>query len=352
MSHAYFLSMGGFMLLDHAERDNDADPKESAIEHPLCPDEFLFLLRMAYVDLPKITQREIKDRSKGDILSKSLTVMQVGWFVIQCVVRRYKGLAITELELTTAALALTNTATYLFWWNKPLNVKCTVPIPLKRPISSDHWRTCMHYIHGPQLEEDAGPPDECSGVVGFEDEGGEKPESRVPLDIPTVSKEGMEWQIVLFESVRTAYAMEQSECQLRLKEKRVHRQYAGNLPQPQLLVTFLIAGLLGTTFAAIHYVAWPTNFSFPSEAERILWRVCCLVMVGVPCWLAVVFGLIHLFHTFLYPFRFGIRTSVIAIRYVYTVARLAMLVQMFVSLRSLPPAAYQTVRWITFLPHI
>ena len=179
------------MLLDHAERDNDADPKESAIEHPLCPDEFLFLLRMAYVDLPKITQKEIKDRSKGDILSKSLTVMQVGWFVIQCIVRRYKGLAITELELTTAALALTNTATYLFWWNKPLNVQCTVPIPLKRPISRDHWRTCMHYIHGPQLEEDAGPPDECSGVVGLKDVqgGGEKPECRVPLDIPTVSKE-------------------------------------------------------------------------------------------------------------------------------------------------------------------
>jgi hypothetical protein len=344
MSHAYFLGMGGFVLHDHGEEGNDA----SAIEHPLCPDEFLFLLRMAYIDIPKMTQREIKDKSKGDILSKLLTVMQTGWFVTQCITRRLKGLPLTELELTTVAFSLTNTATYLFWLNKPLNVECTVAVPLKMPISEDHWRTCKLYVRGPQLAEEGVPV----GVVQDLEDGNEsKPIPSVPPDIPTATKEGREWPIILFEDVRTENAMENDrEWQGRLTKKRVHMRYSGNLPQQQLLITFLTAGFLAVTFASIHYAAWTS--SFPTEAERIIWRVSCLVMTGVPCCLAVIFGLVNLFHRWLYPFRFGIRNAVRVTRYIYFVARLGILIGMFVSLRSLSPASYKTVRWITFLPHI
>jgi hypothetical protein len=75
ISHAYFLSMGGFVLHTHRERGD----KASDIEHPLCPDEFLFLLRMAYIGMPKMTEKKIKDKGKGDF-PKSLMVMQTGWF--------------------------------------------------------------------------------------------------------------------------------------------------------------------------------------------------------------------------------------------------------------------------------
>jgi hypothetical protein len=341
MSHGYFLSMGGFVLYGHGEGGDD-------IKHPLCPDEFRFLLRMAYIDVPKITQREIKDKSKGDILSKSLTVMQTGWFVTQCIARRLKGLPITEIELTTIAFALTNTATYLFWWNKPLNVECTVPVPLKRSISKDHFDTCKRYIRGPQLTEDERVP------AGVDVEDGSVSNGfplGIPLDIPMVTREGRQWPIILFEDVRTENAMENDrEWQRRLTKQRVHMRYSGNLPQWQLLITFLTAGFLAMTFASVHYAAWTSPF--PTKAERIIWRVCCLVMIGVPCWLAVTFGLVNLFHRSLYRYRFRIRDSVRATRYVYIMARLGMLVGMFVSLRSLSPAVFQTVRWITFLPHI
>ena len=333
------------MLHVHGEQGKDA----IAIEHPLCPDEFLFLLRMAYIDLPNITEREIKDRSKGDIVSKLLTLVQTGWFVTQCIARRFKGLPITELELTTVAFSLTNTATYMFWLKTPLNVECTVAVPLKRPISKEDWDTCMWYIRGPQLAGEKVVPVEK--VKDLEDGDESAPRSRVPHDIPTATKEGREWTVILFEDVRTEVTMENDqECERRLTKQKVHVRYSGNLPQWQLVITFLTAGFLAVTFTGIHYAAWTT--SFPTEAERILWRVCCLVMTGVPCWLAVTFGLINLLPKWLYPFRFHIRKSVRAARYVYIAARLGMLIGMFVSLRSLPPAAYQTVQWTTFWPHI
>ncbi|KAI9507066.1 hypothetical protein F5148DRAFT_1208293 [Russula earlei] len=43
--------------------------------------------------------RRSKTGSKGDAASKTLVVMQTGWFVMQCVARVVQGLPVTELEL-------------------------------------------------------------------------------------------------------------------------------------------------------------------------------------------------------------------------------------------------------------
>ena len=238
------------------KQDKEGELKENAINHPLCPDEFWFLHDKEYIDLPNITEREIKDRSKGDILSKSLTVIQTGCFVVQCIARLIADLQVTELELTTVAIAVTNTATYLFWWNKPLNVECTVPVPLKRPISKEDWNTCMQYIRGPHLGEEKG---EALGidfkgvekeleVVGDTDS---KPIYGVPEEIPTATKEGRIWPIILFQLVRTENAMEK-EHERRIKEKRVHPRYSGNLGPWWFFATFFAAGFLAVSFAAIH----------------------------------------------------------------------------------------------------
>jgi hypothetical protein len=75
-------------------------------------------------------------------------------------------------------------------------------------------------------------------------------------------------------------------------------------------------------------------------------------MMGVPLWLGLVFGFINLFHALCYPIRFWIRAHVTVCRYAYFAARIVMLIVMFLCLRALQPGAYQTVRWLTFLPHI
>jgi len=85
------------------------------------------------VVLPAITTAQIKDRSKGDGLSKLLTILQTSWFILQCVARGVQGLAITELELVTLAMASLNAITFAFWWSKPLGVQVPVDVYLTIP---------------------------------------------------------------------------------------------------------------------------------------------------------------------------------------------------------------------------
>ena len=52
------------------------------------------------------------------------------------------------MELTTAALAGLNSVMYVFWWNKPLDVRCPIVIRTKavekmlaeRPVEEHEWK--------------------------------------------------------------------------------------------------------------------------------------------------------------------------------------------------------------------
>jgi len=101
---------------------------------PLSFDRFQKLVHEFKIDFPKITVEEIKDKSKADFLSKTIAILQTTWFLFQCVARGVQGLAITELELVTLALASLNVATYACWWNKPLGVQDPARIYLKVDI--------------------------------------------------------------------------------------------------------------------------------------------------------------------------------------------------------------------------
>ena len=106
-THGHFAIMGAFLY----KRDRD-DPDVKGVfaspyHHPLKT-----LVRRRRIIL---TEADIEDRSKGDIISKGLVLLQTSWFVIQILARIDQGLPITELELATLAYAVLNFATYFFW---------------------------------------------------------------------------------------------------------------------------------------------------------------------------------------------------------------------------------------------
>ena len=73
--------------------------------------------------ISKISEEDIKDKSKANALAKTLVCLQASWFCFQCVTRVQQGLAITLLELNTFAHALCTLLIYLLWWNKPLDIE-------------------------------------------------------------------------------------------------------------------------------------------------------------------------------------------------------------------------------------
>ncbi|KAF4616390.1 hypothetical protein D9613_008677 [Agrocybe pediades] len=115
-THGFFLQMGGFMLREEGKEDRVLGWKT-----------LMAYYKQGRVDLSEVTEDRINDHSKADWISKGLALLQMVWFIVQCIARLLdKHLILTELEFTTATLALLSFIVYFLWWNKPFNA--TVPI--------------------------------------------------------------------------------------------------------------------------------------------------------------------------------------------------------------------------------
>jgi len=127
MAHGHLVVMGGICTVDPSvEDDGQVDPRGPVltIEQYTKTKERGRLNRK----LRKISEEYIKDRSKSDILSKLIAILQTTWFILQCIARGQQKLTLTELELVTLALASLNAITYVFWWHKPLGVQVPIRI--------------------------------------------------------------------------------------------------------------------------------------------------------------------------------------------------------------------------------
>ena len=130
-THAFFLIMGGFTLYSQGKPLRVLEWRELEA-----------LARAGRINWPDITEEEIKDKSKGDYLSKSIVVLQTTWFIVQFFARFASKLTITELEVITLAFSTLTWIIYYLWWDKPLDVRCSVPVHLveqtTRQITSDN----------------------------------------------------------------------------------------------------------------------------------------------------------------------------------------------------------------------
>jgi hypothetical protein len=128
--------MGGFTLINGQNHEEPKEPKKPKdySRHDLGPvsfEDFKALVDASKIDFPTVTLAEIRDKSKGDLLSKIIAIIQTTWFLLQCAARVPQRLALTELELATLALASLNAVTYWFWLDKPLQAQEPVKLFLK-----------------------------------------------------------------------------------------------------------------------------------------------------------------------------------------------------------------------------
>ncbi|KAG1725833.1 hypothetical protein EDB19DRAFT_1897711 [Suillus lakei] len=290
-THSFFVLMGGFMLY--------VDRKPY---HTLQPDEVLKLIRNGCVDAPSLTAKRINDKSKGNVISKGLIMLQVAWFVLQLITRAIYHLETTQLEAGTLAFAILNFLTYAVWWNKPLDVQCPHPVYWKSTESTPR----DHIDENPFVDFEALiPVHPLVELIGWR-------------NIPTSRK----LRVPTFDG---SIALDNSGS----------------------LILYLAGLLIATIFGGIHCMAW--FFAFPAYQERVLWRMSAIAITCTP-WLGFLTAL--LFAVLDRTLNVVALICYVSYAMLYIAARAILLVLMFTTLRNLPPDAYKALSWTTLVPHL
>ncbi|CAI6309122.1 unnamed protein product [Periconia digitata] len=329
LRHAFFADMGGFVL--HVR---GADP------FPLNALQLSWLVRRGYVEYPKITRQEVWDKSKQDTFTKVVTAFQVGYLIVQCIARAIQGLAITTLELNALSIVVCSLMTSYAWLHKPADVQTPIHIhssySLEDMIGNRSWDlTPLDFVdeNGPGYSVNVQPFMKMPVIAP------ERPIQRIPNDrFPTNPYGAQEYLLCLATLI----------------------------------------------FTGIHVAGW--NFDFPTNIERLLWRISSLLLFGI----TVAFWFFEIIASwvrlgrwkaiYLYVFdREGLRkhnrrmlqrqqtlvkrsmtelpllwefATITPLAIVYGVARLYLIVESFAELRNIHGSAYVNVEWINFVPHV
>ncbi|KDQ55320.1 hypothetical protein JAAARDRAFT_133767, partial [Jaapia argillacea MUCL 33604] len=309
-THGFFTLMGGFMRV----WGKMAGPVEVVLPYG----SFGGLQLDKLDEFLPTTEAYIQDSSKRDAISKGLVLLQTMWFILQCLGHAIERLPITELEIATLAFTVLNLATYWFWWNKPANVHY--------PYTIREWPT----EHDGEGLEGAGEAE--NGAKDYHKE------RNGFVQVAAWVKSG----------TKAAFLASFFDPVIDSEELRVLTFYAGYLGDREESLVAWISALITSVFGAIHCFAW--LLQFPSHMQQLMWRVSAVTISSAPLLLVGVFlfrdepieGFLGAVLAFL----------ITAISLLYVIARITLLVLAFTSLRSLPPGAFETVYWTTFIPHL
>lgn len=250
--------------------------------------------------LPNVSEDDLGDKSKGDVVVKLTALVQVTWIIIQLVGRAAAGSPSAPLEIMTLAFASLALFIYLLLLNRPQGVGTPIYFLAKQRPSMGEMKEIallrpLMFLNIP-----------------------------FPLSMPNAV---------------------------------LHQGPAINRRGGSALLISSAGMVFGSlAFGAIHLAAW--NFIFPSDVERELWRISSLVTALAPLVFTVVqviLGMVNKFVTrfpessIVYTGSLGALTMFIAIALIP--ARLLLIVESFRSLYYLPPGTYLS-SWTSNIPHV
>lgn len=246
---------------------------------------FLNLARSGQVTIPELSKDEIEDRSKADWMVKTLAIVQVSWFALGLLGRAVRHLPVTTLELFTVIIIFYTVATYVCWWHKPKDVNR--PFRFATSVSFEKL-SCS-------LESELY---RCFRAPG----------KRVALD------------------------------DMNLVNPMNPR------PMTQVWGSFL---LVTSWLGPLHALAW--NYHFPTEVERLIWRIAAIVCSVLPC------VSLPIVHPWGQKRLGGLGTKITGFAFttclaVYVLLRWYLLTESLVSIRSVPVGVYEVVRWSSVRP--
>jgi len=244
--------------------------------------------------LPHISEEELEDKSKSDSFVKTITIFQIIWATIQIIVRTARKLAISQLELAVIAFGACAVVIYLLYWSKPKSTSTTITI------------------------------------LWYQDQ--------IPKDVLELIKDRTTRLGLAFFLVDDD---ERVRCGSRIQNDAIEEDKDGEF-------TLFIALILGAAlFGGIHIGAW--NFDFPSRIELIFWRCASVYSAAYGPGLLVIGITFEMFFeeisSKISKIFFPLST------FLYIIARLYLLVEIFRTLCFLPSDAY-IATWATNIPHL
>lgn len=296
--------------------------------------------------LPTISEDYLRDRDKGDILTTVIALGQIGWFIIQLIVRLSQQDSTSQLEVMTLSFAINAAITYSLLWGRPKDITYSITLTASRyPQSPDEIIRLA--LWGPSTLL----PQKLREILDSADSRGENNDH---LWRPRSPK---------FYLARFSRYV---SVTLGMPNFAIHIDHDLKTTSAHFSASAIVSG--GTAmlvFGSLHFIAW--NFAFPTTFERWLWRVGCIIGVATPaCGI-----LVHLAPVF-WPFLTERRRSdstgyypsfkkplmdvikppmYLGLLVCYTTARCFILVEVFRSLAFLPSDVFKT-SWPANLPHI
>lgn len=365
------------------------------------------------LELPSMSEEEIKDRSKGDELFKTLAVLQLLWFAVQIIVRASMHLNITNIELTTSALVVSTISMYWCWWDKPLDVQCPVVLHLSSPTNEPAAE------EGSTPSEDSEHAEDVSTEAFFGDPHLSMTEGR--QHIANRDHRGIQTRLVrqLIIMDRALATMTPAPIRKTLRflflfpahvvnhvgiwplaalwcsiERGTYKPFPRNraIAVPLIVrsnketvlsilyiahtgtlsasLNLQILIIFGALFGGIHCAAWRYPFSTP--VEQSLWRIAACIITA-PLGIGLSFALYRFTistvfrilwrkkeHSGQGPVDQNWMLKVSSVPHImnvigilsYCTARVVILLLSITSLRKLPPTALQTVDWLNLIPHM
>jgi hypothetical protein len=328
LRHAFFADMGGFVL--------DAP---DYLPFPVDAHQIHYLVANNFIAFPTIDKEAIWDKNKADGFARVLTSVQVVWFALQCLGRAIQHISMSTFELSTLAFVLCTFPTFFWWRHKPLDVATAIPILLKDQVR-------------------------ITDILLSAGNSANKPFKFTPLDFVNPPSLPFNFLCPIMWALQLLFDLGADPKHGPITSFRNSARMA---PREMRVVDFVVIGIITLTYISVHLIGW--NFVFPTTVERNLWRSATLILSGS----AVSYMLLFLLLTWQLPaFRrlFGVSRAntavevfdllpwwlqyLVAASWVgsYGTARLYLIVEAFISLRALPLAAYETVNWSNFLPHL
>lgn len=381
MKHAFLADMGGFVLHPRLS------PNEQWHPFPLDSEQVHYLVVNAYLPYSAVqVDREIiEDKNKVDGLLRLITVCQILWYFVDTVSRAFQGLTITLLELATIGFIVCTLGTYFCWFHKPMDIG--------RPFALEANATLQDIL---LKAENSSTSVIIQEVLAGPKEPAGRSYKRTPLDFAG----RRDWSFTLCWDYGMAI-FERFGIRLFVKKRPIDKipdDYYPELSPGANGAAFLVH----TGYAAIHIIGW--NFVFVTQIEKTMWRITTLgIMTSI-----LIFWAIHLVWwvlpsalpprqtpgpktvnristvdslsdktplrrlpslldrlrsiTALFKTIFLARdpasdipfialVPVLMCSAVYVLSRVYVILEGFISLRALPPNAYDSIDWTVWLPH-